>query len=532
MRQFHAHGPVDAEQHFCVKRKELVDQCVQQLIGYTEKGGHHLIVALAISTGIVLDIAGALHIYGIAHLMGQKLSLAIALLLFALATGWLLIACISTRSGPPSYQERQNTNVSMAPTHWQRLYTVLIFLAWLATMRNLIVFLPPPGPFPLLHTVILSGGTLALLFTHIFPPPPVWVLGIALFLGSFARISSLAQMPIDPARDDMLPLVLNALHNVTHGQTPYTTYSMPWELPLTYLPATWLAYLPPYLLQLDIRITNIAAEVLVGAALLWSSQAKSNRCLSLSKAPIHAGETTDSPPCMGGLGGNNKLKPHILLWAWFYLQPAVMNWSLTTTIPIFWAWLCLLFVLHAAHKPRLAAAMLGVCIAASPMTSLVVPFILLTWLRTHTKQHVLLFVGIAGTIAALIILPFLLWSPQQFIFGTWRWFNDNNLYPRLRWEMDNTWAHQVGFSGVFWRHGWVGILKPLQMLMLTTLAALFWFFRAHAQQVAPFTVAAILFFMVINPVLWPYLYSPAFVAALVSCITISHPFPERIEGLS
>ncbi len=458
-------------------------------------------VPLAISTGIVLDIAGALHIYGIAHLMGQKLSLAIALLLFALATGWLLVACISTRIELPMHQERQDTNIKKA-THWQRLYTVLILLAWLSTMRNLIVFLPPPGPFPLLHTIILSGGTLALLLALIFPPPPIWVLSIALFLGSFARISSFAQMPIDPARDDMLPLVLNALHNITHAQTPYTTYSMPWDLPLTYLPATWLAYLPPYLLNLDIRTTNIIAEVFVGAALFWASQFESWRSWRLGGSMSTA---------------VNKPKPHILLWAWFYLQPAVMNWSLTTTIPVFWAWLSILLVLHATHKPRLSAAMLGVCIAASPMTTLIVPFIMLTWLRTHTKQHTLLLAGIAGTVAALIILPFLLWSPQQFIFGTWRWFNDNNLYPRLRWEMDNTWAHQVGFSGVFWRHGLVGILKPLQLLMLTTLAALFWFFRSQTQQVVPYTVAVILFFMVINPVLWPYLYSPAFVAALVSC---------------
>jgi hypothetical protein len=44
MRAFHSYGPVDAEEHYCVERKELVNQCVKQLIGNVNKGGHYFTI--------------------------------------------------------------------------------------------------------------------------------------------------------------------------------------------------------------------------------------------------------------------------------------------------------------------------------------------------------------------------------------------------------------------------------------------------------------------------------------------------------
>jgi hypothetical protein len=42
MRRFHSYGPVDPEQHFCVPRSGLVEECVGRLVGVPDKGGHHL----------------------------------------------------------------------------------------------------------------------------------------------------------------------------------------------------------------------------------------------------------------------------------------------------------------------------------------------------------------------------------------------------------------------------------------------------------------------------------------------------------
>lgn len=124
----------------------------------------------------------------------------------------------------------------------------------------------------------------------------------------------------------------------------------------------------------------------------------------------------------------------------------------------------------------------------------------------------------AGLVAAGGILPFLLWSPEAFVFGVWRWFNDNDLYPRMGWELGHTWAHMVGFSGVFWRHELVGVLKPLQLLLLAGLVASFWRWQAGQRTLAPLITAAFLLFMVLNPILWPYLYYPALFSALLAFV--------------
>jgi hypothetical protein len=44
MRTFFSYGPVDCERHFCVPRKELIERCLQSLIGDPEKGGHYFTI--------------------------------------------------------------------------------------------------------------------------------------------------------------------------------------------------------------------------------------------------------------------------------------------------------------------------------------------------------------------------------------------------------------------------------------------------------------------------------------------------------
>ncbi len=51
MRSFNSYGPVDAELHFCVERKTMVDECVQHLIGDLQKGGHYFTIWGARQTG-------------------------------------------------------------------------------------------------------------------------------------------------------------------------------------------------------------------------------------------------------------------------------------------------------------------------------------------------------------------------------------------------------------------------------------------------------------------------------------------------
>jgi len=44
MRHFNSYGPVDSQEHFCVQRKALITQGVEQLIGKPKKGGHYFTI--------------------------------------------------------------------------------------------------------------------------------------------------------------------------------------------------------------------------------------------------------------------------------------------------------------------------------------------------------------------------------------------------------------------------------------------------------------------------------------------------------
>ncbi|MBF0451805.1 MAG: AAA-like domain-containing protein [Candidatus Magnetomorum sp.] len=51
MKKFHSYGPVDAEEHFCVERQELIQLCASQLIGNQKKGGHYFTIWAPRQTG-------------------------------------------------------------------------------------------------------------------------------------------------------------------------------------------------------------------------------------------------------------------------------------------------------------------------------------------------------------------------------------------------------------------------------------------------------------------------------------------------
>ncbi len=51
MRRFHSYGPVNSQLHFCVERNELVNQCMNQLVGEPEEGGHYFTIWAPRQTG-------------------------------------------------------------------------------------------------------------------------------------------------------------------------------------------------------------------------------------------------------------------------------------------------------------------------------------------------------------------------------------------------------------------------------------------------------------------------------------------------
>jgi uncharacterized membrane protein len=170
-----------------------------------------------------------------------------------------------------------------------------------------------------------------------------------------------------------------------------------------------------------------------------------------------------------------------------------------------------------AERHTAAAIALGVTAAGTPFVAVFALFIGLHWLRERGLVETIRLTVIAGIVAGLIIGPFLLWAPGDFVTGTYRWFNNIGGWPRQKWiETDpHIWSVITGFSGEFWARGTEHWLKPIQALIVLLIAAVYWRRGARLTLLTSHAVPAFLGFMLFNPVLWPYLYNPALIAGLV-----------------
>ncbi|KJU86087.1 ATPase, partial [Candidatus Magnetobacterium bavaricum] len=51
MRSFYSYGPVNSQEHFCVQRRELIERCIEQLVGNIDKGGRYFTIWAPRQTG-------------------------------------------------------------------------------------------------------------------------------------------------------------------------------------------------------------------------------------------------------------------------------------------------------------------------------------------------------------------------------------------------------------------------------------------------------------------------------------------------
>ncbi len=442
------------------------------------------LLLLLVATGLILDIGGVLHVYGFVLYGGsyqqtghtvQVMATRAALALFVLAGCWLAV-CPARRAPAP-----------LAPPSWLGLLPPLA--ATLCAVDVLGVVGPDWSPAWLL---VSAGGVIVLTALALCRAPAAIVAYVALILGSTYRLVEMWHVSISTAGTDMLPLTLAALDKFFAGHSPYTTHFVPWALPLTYLPLTWLAYAPAFLLGLDIRWTNIVAEVaLLGAALFVARHA-------------------------GGGGRRRAASATLLLWAWFFLSPAVRHWDMVTTAPIGWAAIAWTLALIASGRHRAAAVVLGLTAGTTLLIGPIVPLIAFCWWREAGVRTVVGRGVLAAVVAGVVLLPFFLWAPGPFLDGTILWFNDLDRMPRGTWQDFRTWAGITGFSGLFWARGWEGWLKPIQGALVALVSVLYAVRGASRADLTRHVVGAYLLFTLFNPVLWPYLYNPALVAALLA----------------
>ena len=356
-------------------------------------------------------------------------------------------------------------------------------VAWSVAARRAVW---PAAPAWLLVVLALGVGMTASAIAR--PRMAIVAAAGAVVTGLALRAVDFALVPIDARRADMVPLVVAALDRLFRGGSPYATYAMPWELPLTYLPLTWLAFAPAVLAGIDPRWTSAACDLAVFAVLL--------RVAGGRRAPAAA--------------------PLALLFAAWFPAGSVVAADALTAMPAQSLAIGVSMALVAVGA-RAAPVALGLALATTPLAAALLPLVIVRWTRDGARTMARR-LGAAAAVAAIVILPWAAWDPRAFWAGTFRWFNDLDGFPR---RMASAWTHVAGFTGLFWAHGAEALLRPFQLVVVAAVAVAY--ARAARDPAASggaawlgAAVATFVGFVLFNVIVWPYLYGPASVLAMAA----------------
>lgn len=203
------------------------------------------LAVLVLATLVTVEIAEASSNFFPGHPYARGTALGVVLL--AMATLWLAGARASdqerTARWPPHVERAASIALSLAPA---------LSIAMSVKLRGAGVFMVPAW----ITFAIVAGGIGACL--AVLPRVPVALpIAAAVLAGLGLRAFDFIAVPIDARRADMIPLVGVAVARFLEGHDPYVLYGMPWPLPLTYMPLTWLAYVPAVLTGIDLRGLNL-----------------------------------------------------------------------------------------------------------------------------------------------------------------------------------------------------------------------------------------------------------------------------------
>ncbi len=298
---------------------------------------------------------------------------------------------------------------------------------------------------------------------------------------------------IDPAVRDMLALVDSAQDHLLDGRHPYAIHAMQRgsEIPLTYLPAMWLAYLPPKLVELDIRWMGVLADLCVVASLWWAAAGPDDERREWAEAAVLT-----------------------IASVWLFL-PSV-HWNGLYAEPHVW-WGVLALLLGAVVRERwwIVAAMLAVALSTRHYGVIVAPFVLLAMWRHLGWRRMLPRLAICGTLTAVLLVPFVAPDPDAFWFGTLRWLREYG-------AAHAGWFHgKLGFAGYFYQAGLDGWLLPIQLAGVGTLfAGAVAFGRSSTHRLVAFAGTAYLWFVMFNGIIWDSFYLGAFLFVAFALVAV------------
>jgi len=296
--------------------------------------------------------------------------------------------------------------------------------------------------------------------------PEQFLLTTSIIFAGTCTLSILC-FPLHSGRSDMLPLIQAAGKEFLAGSNPYTKYLLPHPVPLTYLPAMWMAYLPAVIFGFDLRFLHLLA-VLSSMFIVYA-------VTSL------------------------KCRENVIPFCGLFLMIPYLQYRHEIYTGIFWLSLSLVFYSHMKNNPLVASVFLGVSAGVSQFAWVLIPVMLLKMNKQYGMKTTLTGFICCLVVACSIILPFALQSPDAFyqgVFGHW----EGNL---------NVTA--VNFSYFTSRIFSIPALKYFQIVLLFGIYLIAARDARPHQSTYEYMTYALMIFLLFNPLIWVYFYISLFV---------------------
>jgi hypothetical protein len=305
------------------------------------------------------------------------------------------------------------------------------------------------------------------------------VFGVAVVAFVVGQVVCIASFPLHPVRSDMLPLIASAARRLLDGHSPYGIYPFGRGLPLTYLPVTWLAYLPAVWAGFDLRAVSVACS-LTAAALLVGGVEPKDRPIAASLASV------------------------------FLLAP-YLQYRHDLYLSVWWLGLSATFLFLRRRRFVGAGLAFGVSMLASQFSWLLLLFLLVYLWRAEDTRIAITVAALALGVLAVGVGPFLLASPRAFVDGVFH-----------HWS-GITGVDTINLSYPLLEVGSRRITQVVQLVVVGAVALVALVRREpKLRDCLGWMVVALLGFTLLNQVIWTYFYlNVAFL--LVLCGAVAEP---------
>jgi len=307
---------------------------------------------------------------------------------------------------------------------------------------------------------------------------PITIFGIIL------RIITIRLIPYKVEIADMLPLIQKAAEALLHGGNPYQTYYFPYPMPLTFWPGLWLIYVPSFLLNFDPRWIGLGLWIFISIMFILlplknAKMQKTSLVLILSSVNI----------------------------LFFQISFPLISFQAYGHTFGLWLWLMLMSMTLIYKKYVWSAFLFGLVLASRQTAIIYAPILVAFWGFQAGWGKAIKYLLTSGIVFGIIVLPFLIQSPQQFLIAPIQHYRALGEYAMSLGETGWT-GNSIGFSYIIQKNLGANYLSAILGITTVLLSGASFLLARKITGLLVYLAFCVTVFSFFTPIPWMYEYFP------------------------